>query len=65
MSPNKKVIESHIAATDPSKAAEFLADDIEWIEWATESPPREFGRKGRPPSSRILEAMRSATKFSG
>ena len=47
MSPNKKVIESHIAATDPSKAAEFLADDIEWIEWGDGVPATGVRTQGK------------------
>ncbi|MFY9716779.1 MAG: nuclear transport factor 2 family protein [Thermoplasmata archaeon] len=38
MSQNKKVIESHLAARNPSRAAEFLADDFEWIEWGDGVP---------------------------
>ena len=38
MSPNKKVIEAHMAAKNPSKAAEYLADDVEWIEWGDGVP---------------------------
>lgn len=38
MSPNKKIIQSYLAAADRSKAAHLLADDVEWIEWGDGVP---------------------------
>ena len=47
MSPNKKVIEAHMTAPDRSKAAEFLADDVEWIEWGDGVPPTGVRTRGK------------------
>jgi uncharacterized protein len=47
MSPNKKIIEAHLAATDRSKAAEYLADDVEWVEWADGVPPTGARTRGK------------------
>jgi uncharacterized protein len=47
MSPNKKIIEAHLAATDRSKAAEFLAEDVEWIEWADGVPASGVRTRGK------------------
>jgi uncharacterized protein len=37
-SPNKKLIESYLAATDKSKLGSLLADDVEWVEWVDGVP---------------------------
>jgi ketosteroid isomerase-like protein len=47
MSSNKKVIESHMAAKDPTKAAEFLTDDFEWIEWGDGVPATGIRTMGK------------------
>jgi uncharacterized protein len=47
MSPNKKLIESHMATTDRSKAAELLAEDVEWVEWADGVPPTGVITRGK------------------
>jgi uncharacterized protein len=47
MSPNKKLIESHMASTDRSQAAEFLADDVEWVEWGDGVPPTGVVTRGK------------------
>ena len=47
MGPNKKVIEAHLAAKSPSKAAEHLADDVEWIEWADGVPATGIRTQGK------------------
>ena len=47
MLPNKKVVEAHIAAAGPSKAAEFLADDVEWIEWGDGVPATGVRTRGK------------------
>ncbi len=38
LSPNKKVIETYLAATDKSKLGSLLADDVEWVEWGDGVP---------------------------
>jgi ketosteroid isomerase-like protein len=38
MSPNKKLIETHLATTDKSKLGSLLADDVEWVEWVDGVP---------------------------
>jgi ketosteroid isomerase-like protein len=47
MSPNKKVIEAHMAAKNPLNAAEYLADDVEWIEWADGVPATGARTRGK------------------
>jgi ketosteroid isomerase-like protein len=47
MSPNKKVIEAHMTSKDRAKAAEFLADDVEWIEWADGVPAAGARTQGK------------------
>ncbi len=49
MSANKKVIQAHMAATDRSKAAEFLTDDVEWIEWGDGVPAEGVLTRGKAP----------------
>ncbi|HZY71026.1 MAG TPA: nuclear transport factor 2 family protein [Thermoplasmata archaeon] len=46
MSSNKKLVLDHMAAK-PAKAAEVLADDFEWIEWADGVPREGVRTKGR------------------
>ena len=46
MSLNKKLVETHMAAK-PSKAAELLSDDFEWVEWADGVPPGGVRTRGR------------------
>ncbi len=46
MSSNKHLIEAH-AKAPPAKAAEFLADDVEWIEWADGVPPGGARTRGK------------------
>jgi uncharacterized protein len=48
MSSNKKVIEAHATASDRARAAEFLADDVEWIEWVDGVPPPGAITRGKP-----------------
>jgi len=38
MSPNKKLVETHLTSSDRSQAAGLLADDVEWTEWADGVP---------------------------
>jgi uncharacterized protein len=47
MSANKKVIEAHTTAKNPSQAAEFLADDIEWVEWGDGVPATGIRTRGK------------------
>jgi uncharacterized protein len=47
MSPNKKVVEAHQTAKDRSKAAEYLADDVEWIEWGDGVPVTGVRTRGK------------------
>jgi uncharacterized protein len=47
VSQNKKIIETHMTSTDRSKAAEFLADDVEWIEWAEGVPSTGVRTRGK------------------
>ena len=47
MSPNKKIVESHIAARDKRNLADLLTDDVEWVEWADGVPPEGARRKGK------------------
>ena len=44
--PNKKVVADHMAAK-PAKAAEFLADDFEWVEWGDGVPPGGVRTRGK------------------
>ena len=46
MSSNQQMIETHMRAT-PARAAEFLTDDFEWIEWADGVPPGGARTKGK------------------
>ncbi len=46
MSSNKHLVEAH-AKAPPAKAAEFLADDVEWIEWADGVPPGGARTRGK------------------
>lgn len=46
MGSNKALVEAHTRAT-PTKAAEFLADDFEWIEWADGVPPGGARTRGK------------------
>ena len=46
MSSNTQLVEAHMAAA-PAKAAEFLADDFEWIEWADGVPPGGARTRGK------------------
>ena len=46
MGSNKQLVEAHLRAA-PAKAAEFLADDFEWIEWADGVPPGGAVTKGK------------------
>jgi uncharacterized protein len=47
MSPNKKIIETHLTSTDRSKIAEPLADDVEWIEWGEGVPATGVRTNGK------------------
>jgi uncharacterized protein len=47
MSPNKKVIEAHMTSANRSKAAEFLADDVEWTEWVDGVPATGAQTRGK------------------
>jgi uncharacterized protein len=47
MSSNRKIVEAHLAAASPSKAAEFLADDVEWIEWGDGVPATGVRTRGK------------------
>jgi uncharacterized protein len=47
VSPNKKVIEAYMASTDRSKAAQLLADDVEWIEWGDGVPATGVRTRGK------------------
>jgi uncharacterized protein len=47
MSPNKKIIEAHLTAPSRSKAADYLADDVEWIEWGDGVPPTGVRTRGK------------------
>ena len=46
MSPNKRLVEVHMAA-GPAKAAELLTDDFEWIEWADGVPAGGARTRGK------------------
>ncbi len=46
MNSNKALVDAHTRAS-PAKAAEFLADDFEWIEWADGVPPGGARTRGR------------------
>lgn len=46
MISNKKMVLAHMAAK-PAKAAEFLTDDFEWIEWADGVPPGGVRTRGK------------------
>lgn len=46
MSSNKTLVEAHTRASR-TKAAEFLADDFEWIEWADGVPPGGARTRGK------------------
>ena len=46
MTSNKSLVEAHSKAP-PAKAAEFLADDFEWIEWADRVPPGGARTRGK------------------
>jgi len=47
MSPNKKLIETYMTTVDRSKAAESLADDVEWIEWGDGVPATGVRTQGK------------------
>lgn len=47
MSQNKTSVEAHMAAADPTKAAEFLTDDFEWIEWGDGVPASGVRVRGK------------------
>jgi uncharacterized protein len=47
MSPNKKVVEAYLAATDKSKLDPLLADDVEWVEWVDGVPPSGAVTRGK------------------
>lgn len=47
MSPNRKLIESYLATSERTQAAELLHDDVEWIEWADGVPPDGVATRGR------------------
>ena len=46
-SPNKKLIESYLTATDKSKLGSLLADDVEWIEWGEGVPVTGVRTQGK------------------
>lgn len=46
MGSNRKLIEAHLAAV-PARAADFLAEDFEWIEWADGVPPGGARARGK------------------
>jgi uncharacterized protein len=47
MSPNKRVIETHLTSTDRSRVAGLLADDVELIEWADGVPATGVRTRGK------------------
>ena len=47
MSPNKKLVETHLTSTDRSKLAPLLADDVEWIEWGDGVPASGVITRGK------------------
>lgn len=47
MSENKRVVEAYLAATDRSRAASLLADDVEWVEWGDGVPTQGVRHEGR------------------
>jgi uncharacterized protein len=47
VSSNKKIVEAHTTAKSPSEAAEYLADDIEWIEWGEGVPATGVRTRGK------------------
>jgi ketosteroid isomerase-like protein len=47
LSPNKKVIETYMAATDKSKVGSLLADDVEWVEWGDGVPASGAVTRGK------------------
>lgn len=46
MSSNKQIVEAHMRAA-PAQAAEFLAEDFEWIEWGDGVPPGGARTRGK------------------
>lgn len=46
LSSNKRVVEAHMAA-EPAKAAEYISEDFEWIEWADGVPPGGVRTRGK------------------
>ena len=46
MVSNKNLVEAHMKA-GPARAAEFLADDFEWIEWGDGVPPGGVRTRGK------------------
>lgn len=46
MSSNKQLVEAHMRA-EPARAAEFLADDFEWVEWADGVPAGGARTRGK------------------
>jgi len=47
VSPNKKLVETYLAAADKSKLGPLLADDVEWVEWGDGVPPSGVVTKGK------------------
>lgn len=46
VSPNKKLVEAHVAAK-PAKAVEVLTDDFVWTEWADGVPADGVQTRGK------------------
>ena len=46
-SPNKKLVETHLATTDRSKRGALLADDVEWVEWVDGVPASGAVTRGK------------------
>jgi uncharacterized protein len=47
MSPSKKLVESYLGAADRRQAGNFLADDVEWVEWGEGVPPTGVVTRGK------------------
>jgi uncharacterized protein len=47
MTPNKKVIETHMTTPNRTETAGLLADDVEWIEWVDGVPAAGARTQGK------------------
>ena len=47
MTSNKKLVETYLGNTDKSKVGQFLADDVEWVEWADGVPATGAVTRGK------------------